>query len=169
MANWHLIMNAVCLLVLTYGCQLWYRQGGKGVKGIVNMLQCVQNEMVKVMAGAFHMAPHEALLEMTCMLPMYHHLEKLMHTSALQLYHLPRASQLLHYLRPEWYVPAPGDLSLLVLTLWATSHAKPSSLHALVNFVPSNGPQVHVGILAPWETPSWLDHVTHMGVPRSHV
>ena len=25
MANWRLVMNAVCLPVLTYGCQLWYR------------------------------------------------------------------------------------------------------------------------------------------------
>ena len=27
MANWRLVLNAVCLPVITYGCQLWYRQG----------------------------------------------------------------------------------------------------------------------------------------------
>ena len=53
MANWCLVLNTVCLLVLTYGCQLWYRQDGKGVLKLVNMLQGVQNEMVKVVAGAF--------------------------------------------------------------------------------------------------------------------
>ena len=70
MANWRLVMNAVCLPVLTYGCQLWYREGGKGVKAHVNRLQTVQNEMVKVVAGSFRTAPREALLEITCMLPM---------------------------------------------------------------------------------------------------
>ncbi len=167
MANWRLVMNAVCLPVLTYGCQLWYKQGGKGVKGIVNMLQRVQNEMVKVTAGAFHTAPREALLEMTRMLPMRHHLEKLTCTSALRLYRLPRASQLLRRLGPAWYVPAPGDLGLPVLSLRAAGRAKPSSLLALAHFVPANGPRVHASILAPWETPSWQDHVTYMGAPRS--
>ena len=40
MTNWRLVMNAVCLPVLTYRCQLWYREGGKGVKAHVNRLQC---------------------------------------------------------------------------------------------------------------------------------
>ena len=74
MANWRLVMNAVCLPVLTYGCQLWYHEGGKGVKTHVNRLQMVQNEMVKVVAGSFRMAPREALLEITRMLPMRHFL-----------------------------------------------------------------------------------------------
>ena len=53
MANWRLVMNTVCLPILTYGCQLWYREGGKGVKMHVNKLQAVQNEMVKVVARSF--------------------------------------------------------------------------------------------------------------------
>jgi hypothetical protein len=28
MANWRLVLNAVCLPVMTWGCQLWFRQGG---------------------------------------------------------------------------------------------------------------------------------------------
>ena len=114
MANWRLVMNAVCLPVLTYGCQLWYREGGKGVKAHVNCLQMVQNEMVKVVAGSFRTAPQEALLEITRMLPMRHFLSKLTHTSALRLYRLPQASQLLHRLGPEWYVPRQGDHPLVV-------------------------------------------------------
>jgi hypothetical protein len=68
MANWRLVMNAVCLPVLTYRCQLWYRD--KGSKTLLNMVQRVQNEMVKVVAGAFHTAPRKPLLQITRMLPM---------------------------------------------------------------------------------------------------
>ena len=37
MANWRLVLNAVCLPVLSYGCQLWYLTGA--AKGLINMLQ----------------------------------------------------------------------------------------------------------------------------------
>jgi hypothetical protein len=80
MANWRLVLNAVCLPVMTWGCQLWFRQGG--TKGLVKMLQQVQNEMVKVVTGSFHTAPRETLLQITRMLPMRHFLEKLTYTSA---------------------------------------------------------------------------------------
>ena len=46
MANWRLVLNAVCLPVLSYSCQLWYLTGA--AKGLINMLQRVQNEMVKL-------------------------------------------------------------------------------------------------------------------------
>ena len=70
MANWRLILNVVCLLVLTYSCQLWYRQDSKGVHKLINILQGIQNKMAKVVTGAFRTAPREALLELTRMLPM---------------------------------------------------------------------------------------------------
>jgi hypothetical protein len=57
MANWRLVLNAVCLPVMTWGCQLWFHQGG--TKGLVKNLQLVQNEMVKVVMGSFHTAPRE--------------------------------------------------------------------------------------------------------------
>jgi hypothetical protein len=74
MANWRLVLNAVCLPVMTWGCQLWFQQGG--TKGLVKMLQQVQNKMVKVVTGSFHTAPRETLLQITHMLPMRHFLEK---------------------------------------------------------------------------------------------
>jgi hypothetical protein len=80
MANWRLVLNAMCLPVMTYGCQLWYKENG--TKGLVAMLQKVHNNMVKVVSGAFRTAPREALLQLTRMLPMRHHLDKLTHTSA---------------------------------------------------------------------------------------
>jgi hypothetical protein len=63
MANWRIVLNAVCLPVMTWGVQLWYHTGG--AKGLIAMLQQVQNDMVKVVAGSFHTAPREALLELT--------------------------------------------------------------------------------------------------------
>jgi hypothetical protein len=68
MANWRIMLNTICLLVMTWGVQLWYHTGG--AKGLIAMLQWVQNDMVKVVASSFHTAPHEALLQLTRMLPM---------------------------------------------------------------------------------------------------
>jgi hypothetical protein len=92
------------------------------------MLQRVQNDMVKVVAGAFHTAPREALLQLTRMLPMRHFVEKLTYTSALQLYRLPRASQLLRHLGPDWYVPGHGDfLSVVTRSVTITRRKTPDS------------------------------------------
>jgi hypothetical protein len=37
MANWRLVLNAVCLPVLAYGSQLWYLSGAS--KGHIQMTQ----------------------------------------------------------------------------------------------------------------------------------
>ena len=112
MANWRLVLNAVCLPVMLYGCQLWYLS--HGAKGLINMLQHVQNEMVRMVTGSFHTAPRGDLLHITRMLPMCHFIEKLTHTSALRLYRLPRDSQLLRHLGSDWFVPGHGDCPLVV-------------------------------------------------------
>jgi hypothetical protein len=108
MANWRLVLNTVCLPVLAYGSQIWYLSGAS--KTLVNMLQRVQNEMVKQVTGAFRTAPREALLHFTRMVPMRHYIEKLTYTSALRLYRLPCPFQLLSRLGPDWYVASQGDL-----------------------------------------------------------
>ena len=66
---------------MTYGCQLWYRENG--TKGLITALQRVQDKMIKVVSGAFHMAPREVLLQITRVLPMHFFLDKLTQTSAL--------------------------------------------------------------------------------------
>src|SRR5229473_2583472 len=48
--QWQLAYNTICLPVLTYGCQLWFTR--KQVT-LVKKLQTVQNEAVRVIAGAF--------------------------------------------------------------------------------------------------------------------
>jgi hypothetical protein len=170
MANWRLVLNTVCLPVLTYGSQIWFLSGAS--KTLVNMLQRVQNDMVKQVTGAFRTAPREALLHFTRMVPMCHYIEKLTYTSALWLYRLPRPSQLLCRLGPDWYAAGQGNLPLVV----ARSHAlpgkcnqRPTALEALALKVPSSGPKVDVAVLAPWEVPNWVDHVSYMGVENPYV
>jgi hypothetical protein len=165
MANWRLVLNAVCLPVMTYGCQLWYKENG--TKGLVAMLQKVHNDMVKVVSSAFRTAPREALLQLTRMLPMRHHLDKLTHTSALRLYRLPRVSQLLRRLGPHWYVPGRSDHPLVVARASAgagRSTQRPTALEALAARIPSDGPHVNIMSVPPWEVPNWAGHLSFMGV-----
>ena len=70
MANWQLTFNAICLPVLSYTCLLWFKEGTKGQKKLVQKLQRVQNEGVKMVSRVFHMAPWEVLPQITHMLPM---------------------------------------------------------------------------------------------------
>jgi hypothetical protein len=170
MANWRLVLNAVCLPVLAYGSQIWFLSGAS--KTLVNMLQRVQNEMVKQVTGAFRTAPREALLHFTRMVPMRHYIEKLTYTSALRLYRLPRPSQLLRRLGSDWYAPGQGDLPLVVThshALPGKRNQRPTALEALALKVPSSGPKVDLTVLASWEVPNWVDHVSYMGVETPFV
>ena len=112
MANWRIVLNAVCLPVLSYGLQLWFIPGGSN--RLINMLQVVHNKMVCMVVGAFCTAPCKALCHLMRMLPMKLYAEKLTYTSAFRLYRLPRASQLLRRLSPNWHAPGHGDLPLVV-------------------------------------------------------
>ena len=172
MANWRLAFNAICLPVLGYACQLWFKEGAKGQKKLVQILQRVQNEGVKMVSGAFRTAPREALLHITRMLPMRHYLEKLTHTSALRLYRLPRGSQLLRRLGPSWYAPRQGDLPLPAppnMAPLGNKNRRPTALEALAARVPSEGPRVDVTATPPWEVPAWKVRLKLWGAvnPRS--
>ena len=165
MANWRLVLNAVCLPVLGYGCQLWYVLGGS--KGLIKQTQMVQNYMVHMVAGAFRTAPCEPLTHLMHMLPMEQYIEKLTHTSALRLYRLLRMSQLLRQLGPDWYSPCPGDNTLIVpehLPSQGKSKQCPTVLEALAWRVPSHGPKVDWTVIAPWEIPVWATQTSHWGV-----
>jgi len=104
--RWKLAYNAICLPVLTYGCQLWYT--GKQ-KGLVKKLQLVQNKAVKVISGSFKTAPWELLHHLLTILPMDLCLDKLTHNSVLRLYCLPKSSQLLRWLGEGWHQPSPDE------------------------------------------------------------
>ena len=90
MATWPLVLNAVCLPVLGYGCRLWYIHGKS--KGLLKQLQVVQNYMVHTVAGEFRTVPCDPLLHITRMLPMEFYVKKLRHMSALRFYRLLRMS-----------------------------------------------------------------------------
>jgi hypothetical protein len=170
MANWRLVLNAVCLPVLAYGSQLWYLTGA--AKGLLNMVQRVQNDMVRQVTGAFRTAPCEPLLHFTRMLPMKFFIEKLTYTSALHLYRLPRESQILRRLGKDWYSPGQGDLPLPVprsRVLPGKRNQRPTVLEALALRVPSEGPKVDVAAIAPWEVPNWDEHVSYMGMENPCV
>ena len=170
MANWRLVLNAVCLPVMSYRCQLWYLT--HGVKGLTNMLQRVQNEMVRMVTGSFRTALRGDLLHIMRMLPMQHFIEKLTHTSALRLYRLPRDSQLLRRLGPDWHVPGHGDHPLVVTRPHAVHgrrNQRPTVLEALTSRVPSWGPRVDLKVIAPWEVPNWAAHIAYMGVVNPYI
>ena len=165
MANWRLVLNTVCLLVLSYSSPLWFVPGK--MKSLVAKTQVVQNEMVCMVAGAFCTAPREALCHLTHMLPMEIYLKKLTFTSALRLYRLPGSSQLLRCLGLDWHVPSPEDLPLAVPInhgRQGSRKQRPTALEALASKVPTIGPKIDVTVIAPWEVPNWGAQTSYMGV-----
>ena len=92
MANWRLVFKNVCLLVLSYGCQLW--ANACNYKTLVKKAQMVFNKGVKVILGAFRTAPCKPLHELMQVLLARHFFDKLTATSALRLYRVRITSQL---------------------------------------------------------------------------
>jgi hypothetical protein len=99
-AQWQIAYNAICLPVLTYGCQLWFT--GKQ-KMLVKKLQVVQNEAVKTISGAFCTTPREPLHHLLNVFPIDLRLRMLTDNSATRLYRLQRSSQVLIRLGKEWH------------------------------------------------------------------
>jgi hypothetical protein len=152
-AKWRLAYNAVCLPVLTYGCQLWYT--GKQ-KTLVKKLQTVQNEAVRVIAGAFRTTPCEPLHQLLTILPMDIRLEMLTQNTALRLYRVSRDSQLLKRLGGDWYTLQPQDTPLPT----PNNDGAHTTLRALASRVSAKGPRVlHFPDLPP-EAPSWGGRVS---------
>ena len=166
-ANWRLVYNAVCLPILTYGCQLWYTGQQKT---LVKKLQAVQNEGVRIISGAFRTAPRDALHEHLRIFPMHIRLTMLTKTSALRLYRLPKQSQLLCRLGEEWHRPDPEDLPSPVPTPGdrprGGARPRPSPLEALASRVPASGPRCDKLAVMPWEAPNWGPWLTFKPRPE---
>ena len=80
---------------------------------------------------------------------------------------LPRASQLLRRLGPNWHAPGHGDLPLVVpqnRPKRGRGKQRPTVLEALALKVPSHGPKVDLTVIAPWEVPNWAAQTSHWGV-----
>ena len=147
-ANWRLAYTAICLPVLTYGCQLWYR--GKQVT-LVKKLQVVQNEAVRIISGTFRTTPREPLHHLLTILPMDVRLTLLLKNTALRLYKVPRESQLLARLGDAWHTPSPNDLPLPTPNRASAS----TTLRTLAARVPPNGPRLELFPDIPQGAPAW--------------
>jgi hypothetical protein len=132
-AKWKLAYNTVCLPVLTYGCQPWYTDKQKG---LVNKLQVVQNEAVRIISGTFRTMPQEPLHQLLTILPMDLRLDTLVKSTALRLYCLPSLNQLFIQIGEGWHSPDPEDLPLPTLHNARTN----TTLRALAARVPASGP-----------------------------
>jgi hypothetical protein len=151
-AKWRLAYNAICLPVLTYGCQLWYT--GKQVT-LVKKLQRVQNDAVRIISGTFRTTPLDPLHQLLTILPIKLRLDMLIQNTALRLYRAPKGSQLLRRLGVAWQSPTPGDLPL-------PSPNRPrakTTLRALAARVPVNGPRVDPFPDIPQGAPTWNGRV----------
>ena len=147
-ARWRLAYNSICLPVLTYGCQLWFT--GKQ-KMLVKKLQVVQNEAIRVIAGAFRTAPCEPLHQLLSILPMDLRLTMLTQNTALQLYRVSKESQLLRHLGGDWYVPQPHDFPLPT----PNSERANTALRSLAARASPKGPRINPFPDLPPGAPTW--------------
>jgi hypothetical protein len=152
-ASWRLAYNAICLPVLTYGCQLWYR--GKQVT-LVKKLQTVQNDAVRIISGTFRTTPREPLHHLLTILPMDVRLTLLLKNTALRLYKVPKESQLLLRLGGAWHTHHPDDLPLPTPNRTRAS----TTLRALAARVPPEGPRIDPFPDTPRGAPNWNGRVT---------
>ena len=155
-AQWRLVYNAICLPVLTYGCQLWYT--GKQKK-LANKLQVVQNEGVRLIAGAFRTTPREPLQQLFNILPMALRLRLLTDNSALRLYRLQSSSQLLLRLGGEW-APLPQEQ----IPTPVRRNAK-TALRALASRVSAKGKRIEAFPELPEGAPRWDGRVSIQPLP----
>jgi Reverse transcriptase (RNA-dependent DNA polymerase) len=147
-ARWRLAYNAICLTVLTYGCQLWYK--GKQVK-LVKKLQTVQNDTVRLISGTFQTTPREPLHQLLNILPMDLRLNMIVQNSALRLYRASKESQLLKRLGGAWHIPSSDDLPLLAPI---RSNVK-TTLRDMAARIPANGPRIEAFPEIPPDAPKW--------------
>ena len=151
-ARWRLAYNAICLPVLTYGCQLWYT--GKQVT-LVKKLQVVQNDAVRLISGTFRTTPRDPLHQLLNILPMDLRLNMVVQNTALRLYRAPKESQLLKRLGGAWHTPAPNELPLPA----PIREDIKTTLRVLAARVPANGPRIEAFPELPLGAPFWNGRV----------
>jgi hypothetical protein len=96
-------------------------------------------------------------------------------TRALRLYRVPRESQLLRRLGPDWdplvqtgshWVLPGARVNPNRRTGSGRSAQRPTALEALGARIPFDGPRADVVAVAPWEVPNWRAQLNYMGVVR---
>jgi hypothetical protein len=147
-AKWRLEYNAICLPILTYGCQLWYM--GKQVT-LVKKLQTVQNEAVRIISGTFRTTPREPLHQLLSIFPINFCLDMITQDTALRFYKAPKCSQLLKQISGEWYSPNLDDSPLPTLNRKGSK----TMLRLLAAKVLAAGPRIETFPELPKDAPSW--------------
>ena len=151
-ARWRLAYNAICLPVLTYGCQMWFTSKQKT---LVKKLQTVQNKAVRIILGTFCTMPQEPLHQLLTIFPMEVRLNMLLQNSALHLNKVPQESQLLRCLKGEWHMLDPSDPLLPT----PNNNNAGSTLCKLATHVPANSPHINPFPSTPAATPDWNGQV----------
>ena len=151
-ARWRLAYNAICLPVLTYGCQLWFK--GKQVT-LVKKLQIVQNDAVRLISGTFRTTPRDPLHQLLNILPMDLRLKMIVQNSALRLYRVPKESQLLRRLGDTWHTPTADDAPLPA----PIGCEVKTTLRELAARVPANGLRIEAFPEIPPGAPTWNGRV----------
>jgi hypothetical protein len=116
--------------------------------------EVVQNEGVRLIAGAFRTTPREPLQQLLNILPMDLRLRMLTDNSALRLYRLQRSSQVLLRLGGAW-CPNPQET---IPT--PTRRATKTALRALASRVSEKGNRIEAFPDIPERAPSWEGRVS---------
>jgi hypothetical protein len=128
-------------------------------KTLVRKLQVVQNEAIKIISGAFRTTPREPLHHLLNIFPIDLRLRMLTDNSAMRLYRLQKASQVLIRLGKDWH-PTPGH-SIPTPTRTKANTA----LRALASRVDPDGPHIESFPNTPPGTPNWEGRVTILPIP----
>ncbi|KAF8623176.1 hypothetical protein AX15_006478, partial [Amanita polypyramis BW_CC] len=89
-----LIYLTICLPILTYGFQLWYRPKGKGCKALLHQMDKVHLAAACWITGGFPDSPRNALLSIASLEPLQINLDRLSHRTALRLMMIHPASSI---------------------------------------------------------------------------
>ena len=80
---WRKIFISVILPVLTYGCQVWFRDVSQA--SLINTLQIAQNEACRKLAGTFHTMPITMMHSLLSIPPIHFHLCHLLRSQGRRL------------------------------------------------------------------------------------
>jgi hypothetical protein len=92
--NWRKIFISIILPVLTYGCQVWFKDVSQIT--LINMLQVAQNEACQKLTGTFHTTPIDMTHSLLSIPPIRFRLRHLLQSQGCCLASLPH-SCLLHH------------------------------------------------------------------------
>ena len=106
MVNWRKIFISVILPVLTYGCQVWFKDVSQIT--LIHTLQVAQNEACRKLAGIFHTTPISMSQSLLAIPPIRFRLRALLRSHGQRLSSLPPSCLLhnLHKTRKATLIPS---------------------------------------------------------------